>query len=147
MDYELEFESLGQFEEDQPSYGDKWHFEDYKVWQEAHKLAINVYQTTKTFPKTEQYGLISQLNRAAMSVPANIAEGRHRYSAKEFLRHLVISRGSLAEVRYFLIFARDLNFIDTQLSQSLLQGTSTVGKLINRTIAGVRKNMDNPRPK
>ena len=145
MDYELEFESLGQFEEAKPSYGDKWHFEDYKVWQEAHKLALKVYKNTKTFPKTEQYGLISQLNRAAMSVPANIAEGRHRYTSKEFLRHLIISRGSLAEVRYFLIFARDLNFIDTQLSQTLLQDTNLVGKLINRTISGVRKNIPNPK--
>ena len=73
-------------------------FEDLIVWQKSHALTLRVYRTTRSFPKEELFGLSAQMRRAAVSVPANIAEGFSRYYPREFARFLKISRGSLAEV-------------------------------------------------
>ncbi len=73
-------------------------YRDLKVWQKAMDLVVMCYQTTKKFARSEIYGLVSQLQRAAVSIPANIAEGRERQHSKEFIQHLSIAYGSLAEV-------------------------------------------------
>jgi four helix bundle protein len=87
-------------------------FEDLQVWQKAHCLALDVYKLTSDFPKIETYGLSSQARRAAVSVPANIAEGFRKYSRKDKARFLNIAQGSLEESRYYLILARDLGYCD-----------------------------------
>ena len=81
------------------------------VWQKAHQLTLLVYKLTDTFPKTEMYGLTSQLRRAAASVPANIAEGYGYGKRGQTARYVDIAQGSLAEVEYFLILSLDLNYI------------------------------------
>jgi four helix bundle protein len=86
--------------------------EDLLVWQKAHQLVLAVYVATKTFPKDELYGIVSQLRRAAASVPANIAEGFRRRTKTEKQRFLTIAHGSLEETRYFLILSRDLGYYD-----------------------------------
>jgi len=73
-------------------------YRDLEVWQKAMDLVVVCYQTTKGFPKSETYGLANQLQRAAVSIPANIAEGRERQHSKEFLQHLAIAYSSLAEL-------------------------------------------------
>lgn len=83
-----------------------------KAWELAHRLTLDVYRITLKFPQAEQYGLVSQLRRAATSVPANIAEGSGRTTDKEFLRFLDIALGSLKETEYFLQLANDLNYLD-----------------------------------
>jgi four helix bundle protein len=83
-----------------------------KAWALAHRLTLDVYRVTLKFPQGEQYGLTSQLRRAAASVPANIAEGSGRTSDKEFLRFLDIALGSLKETEYFLQLASDLDYLD-----------------------------------
>ena len=88
-------------------------FKDLVVWQKAHKLVIEIYKLTKTYPKNEMFGLTSQLRRAAISVPANIAEGFKRATIPDKLRHLNIAQGSLEEVRYYLILSHDLEYGDT----------------------------------
>ncbi len=85
-------------------------FTDLSVWQSAHQLAMQIYKLTARFPKEEQYGLTSQMRRAAVSVPANIAEGFARVGKNEKLNFYNIAQGSLAELRYFLILARDLGY-------------------------------------
>ena len=85
-------------------------FEDLLVWQKAHQLVLTIYQVTKLFPKEEQYGLISQIRRAAVSVPANIAEGFRRRTKADKQRFLTIAHGSLEEVRYYLILSNDLGY-------------------------------------
>lgn len=82
------------------------------VWQKAHQLVLLVYKLTDKFPKTEIYGLTSQLRRAAASVPANIAEGYGYGKRGQTGRFIDIAQGSLSEVEYFLILALDLNYID-----------------------------------
>ena len=87
-------------------------FLDLIVWQKSHSLTLDIYQITNKFPSVEKYGVISQLRRAAYSVPSNIVEGHTRNSTKEFVHFLSIAQGSLNELKYFLILSRDLNFID-----------------------------------
>jgi four helix bundle protein len=85
-------------------------FQELLVWQKAHQLVLEVYRYSATFPKTEIYGLASQLRRAAVSVPANIAEGFKRRHKPDKLRMLNIAQGSLEEARYYLILAVDLQY-------------------------------------
>lgn len=86
-------------------------FTDLKVWQAGHVLMLDIYSETADFPKEERYSLTSQIRRAALSVPANIAEGTKRKSQADYARLLNIAEGSLAEVEYFVIAARDLGYL------------------------------------
>ncbi len=84
---------------------------ELRVWQEAISLVKDVYQTTASFPKEEIYALTSQMRRAAVSIPSNIAEGAARTGDKEFLQFLSISRGSLSELETQLIIAKELGYM------------------------------------
>ena len=85
-------------------------FEDLIVWQKSHQLTLLVYKITTTYPKHELYGLVSQMRRAAVSVPANIAEGFKRRTNPDKVRCMNIAQGSLEEVRYYFILSRDLGY-------------------------------------
>jgi four helix bundle protein len=87
-------------------------FEELIVWQKSHRLALRVYSITKTFPKEELYGLVSQMRRAAVSIPSNIAEGFKRRGRTDKARVLNIAQGSLSELRYYFILARDLAYLE-----------------------------------
>ena len=82
-----------------------------KVWQDTHRLVLEIYKVTISFPKSETYAVVDQLKRAAYSVPANIVEGQSRNTTKEYLQFLYNARGSLEEVRYFLLLSFDLKFL------------------------------------
>jgi four helix bundle protein len=101
------------------------------AWQKAVEMVKSVYQATKQFPKDEMYGLTSQLRRAVVSVPSNIAEGQGRNSTKEFLHHLSIAYGSLMEVETQLIISGELDYITKNEVSQLLNKTAEVGRLIN----------------
>lgn len=88
-------------------------FTDLIVWQKAHELVKTIYEITKGYPQEELYGLISQMRRSAVSIPANIAEGFKKYSTKDKARFYNIAQGSLEELRYYLILSEDLNYADT----------------------------------
>jgi four helix bundle protein len=91
-------------------------FQELIVWQRSHQLVLAVYRLTKTLPKEELFGLVSQMRRAAVSVPANIAEGFKKRGRPDKARHMNIAQSSLEELRYYLILCGDLNY--------LKQGTS-----------------------
>ncbi len=113
-------------------------FEDLLVWQKAHDLVLQIYKMTHHFPATEQYGLTAQLRRAAVSVPANIAEGFAKRGALDKARFLNIARGSLGEVHYYLLLARDLDYADPA---ALLDAYDQVARLLSRytqSVAGAR---------
>lgn len=84
---------------------------DLKVWQEALELVKMTYKISSSFPESENYGLKSQIRRAAVSIPSNIAEGAARTGSKEFLQFLSISRGSLSELETQLLIAKDLEYL------------------------------------
>ena len=94
-------------------------FEQLIVWQKAHQFVLDVYRLMESFPRKEMYGLSSQLRRAAVSIPANIAEGFKKCGRADKVRFLNIAQGSLEECRYYLILARDLKYAD--ISQLNLQ--------------------------
>lgn len=94
-------------------------FQDLEVWQKAQKLVLEIYRITNSFPRSEQFGVVSQLRRAAYSIPANIAEGYGRRSTRELLQFLTIANGSAEELRYFLILSRDLRYASPQDVMSL----------------------------
>ena len=85
-------------------------FQDLVVWRKSHALALGIYRVSSRYPKTELYGLTSQVRRAATSVPANIAEGFKRASRADKARMLNLAQGSLEELRYFLLLANDLGY-------------------------------------
>jgi four helix bundle protein len=115
-------------------------FENLIVWQKAHQLTLRIYKLTETFPKHEIYGLTSQIRRAAVSVPSNIAEGYARRHSNDKLKFFNITNSSLQEVRYQLILTRDLQYGETA---DLLQLDTEVSKLINAYSSGIRRNQGN----
>lgn len=108
---------------------------DLKVWQEARKLATNIYALTKTFPRSEQYGLSDQMRRAAVSVPSNIAEGFGRATAKEKNQFYYIAKGSLAELETQCYISFDVEYID----QNTLNITLEQAALTHRLLQGLIK--------
>jgi len=85
---------------------------DLVAWQEAIKLVKATYEVTRTYPKEEQFSLVSQIRRASVSVPGNIAEGAARNSEKDFVRFLTIARGSLSELETYMVISRELGYVD-----------------------------------
>lgn len=110
-------------------------FEQLEVWQWAHKLVLAVYPTTKAFPSEEKFGLTSQTRRAAVSVPANIAEGFKRHGKPDKRRFYNIAQGSLEELRYCFILCRDLGYnLD---STELADQADHIGRMLNGLIKSV----------
>ena len=106
-------------------------YQDLDVWKKAMDLVMECYKAVNKFPKTEVYGLSSQLQRAAVSVPANIAEGQGRWHTKEFINHLSIAYGSLAELETHLQIAERLQYIDKSQLNHFMNMTGEIGRMIN----------------
>lgn len=122
-------------------------YRDLQVWQKSMRLALLTYELCKHFPKDELYGLTSQIRRSAISVPSNIAEGHARNSSKEFLRYLSISVGSLAELETQILLSRELTYLNTDDSATLLNKADEVGKMIRGLQKSIKtKLVSNPKP-
>jgi four helix bundle protein len=106
------------------------NYKKLKIWQKSNQLALDIYKITSSFPKEEMYGIISQLRRAALSVPTNIVEGYARKGDKELNRFINISLGSLAEVEYLLDFSRELNYLNNKDYLQLKETREEVGRLL-----------------
>jgi len=113
------------------------NFQDLIVWQKAHSFVLNIYKHTQSFPQSEVYGLTSQIRRASVSIPANVAEGFKRNSNLEKLRFYNISQASLEEVRYYLILSNDLKYGNTL---NLLEEIDEVSKILNSYIRSIKTN-------
>ena len=112
-------------------------FTDLIVWQKAHKFVLETYKVTRNFPVEERYALCSQFQRAAISIPANIAEGYKKLSKADKLRFLNISQGSLEECRYYIILSHDLSYINIKTYNELIGNLEEISKLLNSYIRGV----------
>ena len=110
-------------------------FEDLVVWQKAHALTLSVYRLTRGFPREEKFGLTSQLRRAAVSVPGNIAEGFKRRGRTDKARLMNVAEGSLEEARYYLKLAADLGYVS---SESLGEDVAEVGRLLGAYARSLR---------
>lgn len=105
-------------------------FRDLKVWEKAHQLVLKIYEITKKYPNSEKFGLISQIRRSAVSIPANIAEGFKRRSNKEFKQFLNIASASLEETKYYLILSQDLKYLNKADYQRVMDLADEVGKML-----------------
>ena len=109
-------------------------FRELKVWEKSHHLALGVYKATAKFPKDELYGLTSQIRRACVSVPANIAEGCGRNGHPEFARFLQIAMGSASELEYHLLISHDLGLLTDTEHKQLTQETTEVKRMLTSSI-------------
>ncbi len=109
-------------------------FRQLVVWQKAYDLSLEVYMLTRTFPKSETYGIISQLQRAVVSIPANIAEGYERNHRKEYLQFLFIAKGSLGEVETYILLAKDLGYLKDADYAVIDEKRKTVSRLLKGLI-------------
>jgi four helix bundle protein len=108
------------------------NIKEYEVFKRAHELVLEIYKITKDFPKEELYGLISQLRRAAYSIPMNLAEGGTRQGEKEFSQFINISLGSCEEMRYQLLLSKDLGYIDLERFEKLYNEAEIVKKMLSK---------------
>lgn len=106
-------------------------FRQFDVWQKARDLVVDVYRETARFPAGEQYGLTSQLRRAAVSISANIAEGAGRGSDQDFARFLEMARGSVAETRSHLFLAQDLGYLKPDATERLAEKAVEISRMLN----------------
>ena len=121
-------------------------FEELTVWKDARKFTNKIYNLTKKFPKEENFGLTSQITRATVSIGSNIAEGFDRYSRKDFIRFLIIARGSISEIQNNLYIALDLKYINQNDFQENYAFSKELGKQINGFINYLRTyDKNNPK--
>jgi four helix bundle protein len=114
-------------------------FTELDAWKEAHKLVLMVYEVTKAFPRDERFGLISQMRRAAVSIPANIAEGFKRRGIRDKVHFYNVSEGSLEELKYFLILSGDLGYVSS--NGDLMEQARSVGRLLNGLVASTKRRL------
>ncbi len=110
-------------------------YKELIVWQKSIQLVIDIYKLTKKFPKEETYGLSSQMQRAVVSIPSNIAEGNDRNSSKEFSQFLRIARGSLAELETQIIISEKLGYTNQEQIAHILNNCYEIGRMINGLLA------------
>lgn len=107
-------------------------FRQLEIWQRSHQLTLRIYSVTQTFPKEETFGLVSQMRRAASSIPTNIAEGCGRESITELKRFLTIASGSSSELQYQFILGKDLHYITETIFKELSDEISQIKRMIYR---------------
>jgi len=113
-------------------------FTDLAVWQRSHALVLHIYKLTREFPSDERFNLVSQIRRAALSVPTNIAEGSKRIGRSDYARFLNIAEGSLAETEYLLMVGRDLGYIANKSSVGPQKEIEEISKMLY----GLRKAVE-----
>jgi four helix bundle protein len=116
-------------------------YRDLNVWQLGIELVQDIYLVTQAFPKTEIYGMVSQMRRAAVSVPSNIAEGQQRDSTKDYLRHISISLGSLAELRTLLEISQRLQYVTRQNNAALDRKAERIGKMLRALQKSLKRRL------
>jgi four helix bundle protein len=114
-------------------------FRDLEVWKASHELVKLLYKFSESFPKSEEYRITSQLLRAVISIPTNIAEGSCRFTKKDYIHFLIIARGSLEEVKYLVFLCADLGYIAVEQYNKVENDMNSVGKMLNGLINSIRK--------
>jgi four helix bundle protein len=115
------------------------HYQELIAWQKAMDLVEEVYISTKGFPREEVYGLTSQLRRAAVSIPSNIAEGQGRRTTADFMRHLSIAYGSLLELETQVLIATRLSYLAQEKGNDVIDKAGEVGRILNGLMSSLAK--------
>lgn len=122
-----------------PLYLCAMNWRDLEVWKKSHLLTKEIYLLTKDFPKEERFGLTSQIQRSAYSVPLNIVEGHNRRTSKEFLQFLHIARGSLEELRYLLLLCQDIDYISKENAKRIESLACEVSCMLNALMKALKR--------
>ncbi len=112
-------------------------YKELLVWQKAMDLVVAIYRVTQSFPRTETYGLSNQMQRAAVSVPSNVAEGHGLKQTQAYIRHIAIASGSLAELETQLEISVRLGYISSQEATEVIEQTHEVGRMLT----GLRRSL------
>ena len=120
------------------------NFKELKVWQKSYNLCLKVYKITKKFPKTEVYSLTSQMRRAALSIPCNIAEGYGRKTTPDYLRFLYMSYGSICELETQILLSGDLEYIETESLSELQSDIGEVERMLKALIKSIERKSSIP---
>jgi len=136
----MNYPNLDPAEKDPRDQGFKWssemlkNYKELKVWQKAYQLCVEIYKSTKSFPKEERYGLTSQLRRSSVSVPSNIAEGYGRKTTQEYIQALYIAYGSNCELETQILLAYDLGYLKSENFEKLKQDIGDVERMLKALI-------------
>ncbi len=114
------------------------NFRKLQIWERSHKITLEVYRLTREFPKSESYGLVSQMRRSVSSIPTNIAEGCGRNTEKDFARFLDNAMGSASELEYQLILAHDLEYISLEAYETTNRELTEIRRMLNAFIQKLR---------
>ena len=114
------------------------NFKDLVVWQKAMDYVVLIYEMTGLFPSDEKYGITNQMRRAAVSIPSNIAEGQVKMSDKEFIRFLLVSKGSCAELETQLLLCVRLHYIENEKADQMISMVNDIGKMISGLIISLQ---------
>jgi four helix bundle protein len=118
-------------------------YQDLVAWQKAMELVTTVYRVTRSWPQEEQYGLTSQVRRAAVAIPSNLAEGHGRSGRREFAHHVSIAYGSLCELETQLLIAQRLDYSDAEATESLMNRIADVRRLTNGLLRSLQSSTPN----
>ncbi len=119
-------------------------YKDLLVWQKAMKLSVSCYELTKAFPKEELYGMASQIRRASVSIPANIAEGHGREHTRSFVQFLRIAQGSLKELETHLLLAEQVQLVHADALVSAYSMTDEIGRMLRALIRSLQDKLNEP---
>lgn len=114
-------------------------FQELDVWKEAHRLVLMVYRMTKEFPGEEKFGLVTQMRRAVVSIPANITEGFKRRGLQDKIRFYNTAESSLEELKYYFVLLKDLEYISS--NDNLTAQADTIGRLLNGLITSTERRL------
>jgi len=120
------------------------NYKDLKVWQKAYQLCLKIYKITAGFPKDEKFALTSQVRRAVVSVPSNIAEGYGRKTTLDYTKYLYISYGSICELETQIMLSGDLGYVDNTAVKILLEEINEVERMLKALIKSLEDNNSNP---
>lgn len=121
------------------------NYKELKVWQKAYQLCLDLYKITAAFPNDEKFGLTSQIRRAVVSIPSNIAEGYGRKTTTDYLRFLYIAYGSTCELETQVMLSKDLDYMDSKPVKSILGKTNEVERMLKSLIKSLENKHSNPR--
>jgi four helix bundle protein len=122
-------------------------YRQIRVWQRSHDLVLAIHRATQTFPASERFGLTSQLRRAALSVPTNLAEGCRRLAPREYAHVVNIAEGSLSETEYLVLVARDLGYLFPEMANPFLAEAATLLKMLSALRKQVQQGVSVSRAK
>ena len=117
------------------------YYKELEVWRRAHRVVLTIYSQTRSFPSDERFGITSQLRRAAMSIPTNLAEGCRRAFGREYSQYVNVAQGSHSEVQYLVQLAADLGYLERHTASALYAELEEIGRMLHRLRESINRSL------